>query len=376
MNPTTDNEQSMNHDYELSTDSNHDHRQNQSKSLTPRICQKGKSVSNETSVIKSSNCIETCVDVICIETESGPSTANQQKSKKSKSSKKDPTKKDLSDSIINLSSRILTKHESDVLEKGLKFCPTQSSVDLSEVRKDLDIFHNRLRTKQYWSTGKGKKYLNAQKKLEKEKKKQQLKDRDNLVQPLITDCFNGPKPAPPFNKPSLIKAGKGSKSNWTPPSTCIPLENWIQENIKDLNKAGQPKPIRDHNLSTKQRKALRDLAKDKSITIKPADKGGAIVLMDTIDYILEADRQLSEEGTYQKLESDPTPLFQAKVKERVQTMLENKEITKKVAKTLLSQKPRTPQIYFLPKIHKNVDPPPAGPSVRQMAARQKESHQW
>ena len=44
-------------------------------------------------------------------------------------------------------------------------------------------------------------------------------------------------------------------------------------------------------------------------------------------------------------------------------MLEEKEITKKVGRTLLAQKPRTPQIYFLPKIHKNQDPVPGRPIV-------------
>ena len=166
---------------------------------------------------------------------------------------------------------------------------------------------------------------------------------------------------PPFDQPHFIKTGKGSNSTWQPPKTYIPLENWIQENIKDLNNSAQPKAVKKHNLNTHQRKALRSLAVDKSITIKPADKGGAILIMDTIDYILEADRQLSQESTYQKLDCDPTPLYQARVEERVQTMVENKEITKKVAKSLISQKPRTPQIYFLPKIHKNVDPPPGRP---------------
>ena len=165
-------------------------------------------------------------------------------------------------------------------------------VDLAEVRKDLDVFHNRLHTKQYWNSGKGKKFKQAQKKLAKEKQK--LRD-GNLIQPLITDLLsNRDTQVPPFDQPHLIKTGKGSNSSWQPPKTCIPLENWIQENIKDLNNSAQPKAVKKHNLNTHQRKALRSLAVDKSITIKPADKGGAIVIMDTIDCILEADRQLSD----------------------------------------------------------------------------------
>ena len=80
VNPTSEPEQSMNLNYELSTDLNIDHPKNQSNPLIPRICQKN--VSNKTSVIKNLNCVETCVDVICVETDSGSSTKNQQNSKK------------------------------------------------------------------------------------------------------------------------------------------------------------------------------------------------------------------------------------------------------------------------------------------------------
>ena len=40
-----------------------------------------------------------------------------------------------------------------------------------------------------------------------------------------------------------------------------------------------------NNLSVEQRLALRSLSEDQSITIKPADKGGALVIMATADYV-------------------------------------------------------------------------------------------
>ena len=39
-----------------------------------------------------------------------------------------------------------------------------------------------------------------------------------------------------------------------------------------------------NNLDTNQWKALLDLANDASIIIKPADKGGAIIIMNSNDY--------------------------------------------------------------------------------------------
>ena len=82
---------------------------------------------------------------------------------------------------------------------------------------------------------------------------------------------------------------------------------------------------------------------------------------------------MNDTNTYQKLDQDPTDLYKARVEEKVQTMLEGKEISKKVGRTLLNKKVRTPQIYFLPKIHKNpTAPPPADRLSLQTAALQKE----
>ena len=42
------------------------------------------------------------------------------------------------------------------------------------------------------------------------------------------------------------------------------------------------------------------------ITIKPADKGGKIVIQDTTDYITECERQLENTMYYKRLYTDPT----------------------------------------------------------------------
>ena len=53
---------------------------------------------------------------------------------------------------------------------------------------------------------------------------------------------------------------------------------------------------------------MRDLHNNTDIIIKPADKGGSIVIMNTTDYIQEAQRQLSNPEHYRTLNTDPTVL--------------------------------------------------------------------
>ena len=52
--------------------------------------------------------------------------------------------------------------------------------------------------------------------------------------------------------------------------------------------------------------AMRELHMNNDIVIKPADKGGSIVIMNTTDYIAEAQRQLNNPNHYDKLQEDPT----------------------------------------------------------------------
>ena len=51
---------------------------------------------------------------------------------------------------------------------------------------------------------------------------------------------------------------------------------------------------------------MRDLYKNPDITIKPADKGGSIVIMNMEDSIAEANRQLSNQEHCKPLDEDPT----------------------------------------------------------------------
>jgi len=107
---------------------------------------------------------------------------------------------------------------------------------------------------------------------------------------------------------------------------------------------------------------LNDLKNNPHIIIKPADKGGCTVIQNTIDYITEAERQLSDTRFYAPQNLDLTPPHNQKVKNLIDSIT-NTAISQEVAQFLVFEKPKTPSIYFLPKIHKTTRPPPGRPIV-------------
>ena len=237
--------------------------------------------------------------------------------------------------IVNLSEKTLTEPEIEVLSKGLKFCPSQKRVDPSETRKELDNFHNSLRRKEFFQ------------KISPQNKK--LSDNTPRVK---TSAYG--------NHVNQFKIRK--RSQWKAPSGSANLETFISTNEMDLGKCTSFR-AKSMNITNKEQLAFKKLSRDKEITIKPADKGGAIVIQNTVDYIKEADRQFGDQKTYKKLELNPTADFQKEIDETLTKLVKNGEISQRVKKMLSNGNPKTPNIYFLPKIHKNKLPPPGRPIV-------------
>ena len=71
------------------------------------------------------------------------------------------------------------------------------------------------------------------------------------------------------------------------------------------------KPPKD-NLSSRQRKAIRDLRRDKEIVVLPADKGNVTVVMDQSDYTVKMEALL-EDSAYRRLKYDPTTKVEARI---------------------------------------------------------------
>ena len=112
------------------------------------------------------------------------------------------------------------------------------------------------------------------------------------------------------------------------------------------------------NISKEERAAVRNIGKDTSIMILPADKGKATVVMDKKDYEKKVKDMLSDERTYLKLDNDPTLKYRKKLVSILDKMRSEKKITTKQYQHLnpASENQNIPRMYCTPKIHKTGNP--------------------
>ncbi|CAH2301308.1 Hypothetical predicted protein, partial [Pelobates cultripes] len=80
----------------------------------------------------------------------------------------------------------------------------------------------------------------------------------------------------------------------------------MEKDLRTLNLKDNTKD----NLTKKERKALKQLMEEENITIRGADKGGGLVILNTTDYKNENQRLLQDTNTYQILTTNPTNEFQ------------------------------------------------------------------
>lgn len=91
-------------------------------------------------------------------------------------------------------------------------------------------------------------------------------------------------------------------STWEPPLDKLPPEiGLLVDKDKNMLNSGFKVVKRAPNLSVREVKALRELMGNKTIVIKPADKGSAVVILSREQYITEVKRQLSDSIYYKKL---------------------------------------------------------------------------
>jgi hypothetical protein len=242
--------------------------------------------------------------------------------------------------VINLSSLQLTPAMITLLSKGLNFCPTPGEPDKFSLRKSLDTFHVSLRRFAFFN---------------REPDSAPSTDNTSVSITPTLDLQSEPEEQP-LDHPKFRLPSK-----WNPKGPPL-LETFITVNECFLNDRTLQTSTQQ-NLSYVERQALAELKKAHNIVIKPADKGSAVVIQNREDYITEGLRQLSDPSFYRETNEDLTSLHNDLITDLINHLHSDKQISDKCRNYLLNTKPRTAQLYLLPKIHKNKTPVPGRPIV-------------
>ncbi|PNF38697.1 hypothetical protein B7P43_G17587 [Cryptotermes secundus] len=120
------------------------------------------------------------------------------------------------------------------------------------------------------------------------------------------------------------------------------VEEIRQETVRILKNSRKPKD----NLTGAERRALRSLKANEALTVLPADKGNAAVVLDTSHYNRKF-AALLENKAYKKLK-DPTDA----IERNAVLLMKTSPIAEEVCQQLQPQGSRPPRLYGLPKVHK------------------------
>ena len=226
---------------------------------------------------------------------------------------------------MNLSSRTLTKSETDLLHKGLNFCPTPPPPRKEEIKDDIDAFARRLNLKEYHA----------------------LDDMEDIIK----------GPTRQHRPTTLEKLNQNEHRGSYRPSRGPYLNTYV-ENIRQniIEELTKKRRFQRNNLNARERAALIRLSNERNIVIKPVDKGGATVILNSEDYVAEALRQLDNTEYYKKVDRDYTKEHEKNIDECVTTLAIKGNIERDIGKLLRPVNSRTPVFYMLPKIHKTKNP--------------------
>ena len=119
--------------------------------------------------------------------------------------------------------------------------------------------------------------------------------------------------------------------------------------VKYISKVKMPKS----NISKEEFLGLKSLTGDKTITIVPADKGRATVIMKKEEYEEKMKVLLSDTNTYKKLDHDPTKEYKKDMKKMIDNWEKEKPLPPGLKRFIQPTSENIPAIYGTPKIHKS-----------------------
>ena len=226
--------------------------------------------------------------------------------------------------VTNLSSKTFTRDKLELLGLVLSFCPSARDFKKGKFADDMFSFIRRMKLAEYFK---------AQDKPQETPNENDLQDPDwkmhnwNMTN---RDWY-----------PDNVRHGRTQ--------ALMEFFSNTMDNFRHELKNGNKKPF--NNLTTQQRQFLKEIATDKSLTIKPADKGGSVVIMDTKTYEENCLKILNDTQFYTVLAKDPNEKYKEHLQTIVQDLLTKNLITENEADHI-TQNDRTPTFYCLPKIHK------------------------
>ena len=187
-----------------------------------------------------------------------------------------------------------TQDEVSVLNKGLKFVPLRKSIDEFQTLHDTDAFFRRLRLKAHFHDAEDN---------------SSSEDDRSPTETLIDQLFP-------------------TKSTWTPlPGKYNALDYYINKCKHELSKINLKKTCSRPNLTKNELTALNNLKKRTDIVIKPADKGGCVVVWRRDLYVKEGASQLDESTNfYVQQKKDPTKAFNKTIITRIKEEIANENL--------------------------------------------------
>ena len=221
----------------------------------------------------------------------------------------------VSKNVINLSRRNLSSAEISLLSKGLKFVPTANKIDQAKLKRELEEYGRKLRLMWHFR---------------------------NDERPFSQERFKPKSTFNPRNKDAVIET----------------YLSCLEERLLDIEIPSK----RFNNLTKDERNAMYSLKDDKSIIIKGADKGSAVIVWDREDYIKEATKQLEDKEVYMEVPNDSSALVSTIFKS-LEKIRKRGDLSQDTLNYFWVKDPKFARFYLLPKIHKRLHDVPGRPVI-------------
>ncbi|XP_073465173.1 NACHT, LRR and PYD domains-containing protein 3-like [Aquarana catesbeiana] len=258
-------------------------------------------------------------------------------------------------SIVNLSDFQMDSNHLKLLQKGLSFSPT-APMNEFEVFKDINLFLRKVLFK-LWHHNNPDNKSTPDSNLDKDEN-----EAINNLMALLEENANSDSETE-NSHPIRRKSNLRIKSTKMP---ALSKHKWLQlflDQVKlDLGRINW-EWLGSSNLTSSEKKALKELQEAPNLVIKRSDKGGNVVLLSEKIYEDEAFRLLSDTSTYQQLMGTPFPALIDTLNTKLKLAMEAGLLTKKEYLYLRADDITIPTFYIIPKLHKSLTNPPGRPIV-------------